>query len=65
MYWIDADELLDRLVALCELDGRPWDPPRPLNYQDAERLATFCGCDHKHQSDGTTLIRIDGEEKHA
>ncbi len=62
--WIDADEWLDILNRNCganlyEADLKtPWSPPRPLNFANAQILATAMGRRFEHQSDGSTLLRV-------
>lgn len=61
--WIDADEWMDSWRAgyrLADPAGSTgiWNPPRPLNFTDAQYVADFHGFRYEHHSDGTTLIRI-------
>jgi protein gp37 len=60
--WIDADEWFGMIEAgpsRLLLDGKPWQPPKPLNFDDAVKLMHFTGCTKcQHNSDGTTMIRV-------
>lgn len=64
--WIDADEWFDIISShstplRCNASGEfsPWTPTRPLNYDDAARLAEITGRKrYEHQSGGSTLIRV-------
>lgn len=59
--WIDADEWLERLIG-NGWRGQAAEWPRPLDYEHAATLAKFSRFAYKHQSDGTTLIRV-GKER--
>jgi len=57
--WLDADswyEQRSRDGIQFRMDGKPWQPPQPLNYEAAKYIAG--GWAHEHQSDGTTLIKV-------
>ncbi len=61
--FVDADEWLALLQGgpgEITKDGAPWHPPVPLNFTDAEILASLTGRSGKTQShsDGSTMIRV-------
>ncbi|OGT54682.1 MAG: hypothetical protein A3E01_10040 [Gammaproteobacteria bacterium RIFCSPHIGHO2_12_FULL_63_22] len=61
--WIDADHWLDQMspgTVLYKSYPTPWNPARPLNFDDAAILAAITGREGKfeHHSSGHTMIRV-------
>ncbi|MGE0426230.1 MAG: phage Gp37/Gp68 family protein [Reyranellaceae bacterium] len=60
--WLEADQLMGRIEqgpAFILKEGRRWQPHRPLNFTDAAFLANLLKHPFEHQSDGTTMLRLD------
>lgn len=59
--WLEADQFFERIErgpAFIAVDGRRWRPSRPLNFEDAARLAKICGHPCEQHSDGSTHFRL-------
>ena len=60
--WLDADELMRRInagPAYIARNGQRWQPVQPLNFEDAAFLANVLKHPIEHQSDGSTMLKLD------